>query len=481
MKRSLFDKTRKLKNQILAKRKRYSIDRILWSSFALFAVFILLALNITQIIMTRNTMISQVKDNLEGCVSETYRFLEQGAFEPALEQYIYRSSVDKNVNIFILDEDGNVNIPNWVTSDVNYADRIQELKEEYPDFEENRGVILRNTDTIYYIGRMQRGNPYYLTISVSLQSVNRALRVTNIQIIFISVLAVIAAFLISGMIAMRLSKPITEMTEKAKELESGNFEVDFSAGESYYQEIYGLGQGLNNMRDALHRSDQMQKELIANVSHDMKTPLTMIKAYASMIIEISGNNKEKREKHAQVIIDESDRLTNLVNEVLQISKIQAGIDTLKCSVFNLSEFTYGIISKFDYLTEMQGYQFILDIDSDLYTNADKDKIGQVIYNLIGNAINYTGDDKKVVIHLKQEKDVIHFRVIDTGAGIPPEQIETIWDRYYRSKETHKRPIQGTGLGLSIVKTICEKHNLHFGVKSKVGTGSMFFVDFKLSE
>lgn len=481
MKHTVFNTARKLKERKLAKRKRYSIDYILWSSFALFAVLILFVLNVTQIITIRNAMTKQVQENLESAVTDTYRFLELGVTESSMEQYIYRASSNNNVTVRILDGEGNVYLPRWTEDTVSYSYQIDQLMKQYPAFEEKRGVIVREGDTIYYIGRMEQGNPYYLSVTISLQSVNSALRVTNIEIVFISLLAVIAAFLVSGMIAMRLSKPITEMTEKAKELERGNFNVDFSDGESYYSEIYSLGQGLNHMRDVLHQSDQMQKELLANVSHDMKTPLTMIKAYASMIREISGDNKEKRDKHAQVIIDESDRLTNLVNELLEISKIRAGIDTMKYSVFNLSEFTYGIIAKFDYLREMQGYEFVTDIDADLYTEADKDKIGQVIYNLIGNAVNYTGDDKKVVISLKKDKKIVHFSVRDTGKGIPDDQLETIWDRYFRSKETHKRPIQGTGLGLSIVKTICEKHSLNFGVKSDVGKGSTFYVDFVLNE
>ena len=242
-----------------------------------------------------------------------------------------------------------------------------------------------------------------------------------------------------------------------------------------------LAAGLNDMRDELSRSSQMQKELIANVSHDMKTPLTMIKAYASMIQEISGDNKEKRQMHTKVIIDEADRLTTLVNDILNLSKIQAGMDTLQLSVFNFSEFIYSIIQKFEYLQETQNYIFETDIESDLYIEADRGKIGQVVYNLIGNAVTYTGEDKKIFVSLKREKQLLHFRVRDTGKGIPENEIAAIWDRYYRSSEAHKRPIQGTGLGLSIVKTICEKHKLHFGVDSEVGKGSTFYVDFPLCE
>ena len=116
----------------------------------------------------------------------------------------------------------------------------------------------------------------------------------------------------------------------------------------------------------------------------------------------------------------------------------------------------------------------------LRTVADEGKIGQVLYNLIGNAVNYTGEDNRVYVSLKKiSEDVFRFSVRDTGKGIKPEELSGIWERYYRSKDNHKRPVQGTGLGLSIVKRILERHRFHYGVESKVGEGSIFYVDFPI--
>ena len=153
------------------------------------------------------------------------------------------------------------------------------------------------------------------------------------------------------------------------------------------------------------------------------------------------------------------------------------MDSLKVSNFNLSEFVHTVLERFDYLTETQGYTIERDIEDELYTEADQEKIEQVVYNLVGNAVNYTGEDKKIVVGLKRTEQGLRLTVTDTGKGIPPEEIKTIWDRYYRSAETHKRPIRGTGLGLSIVKTILLKHGFDFGVESEVGKGSTFYVIF----
>ena len=197
-----------------------------------------------------------------------------------------------------------------------------------------------------------------------------------------------------------------------------------------------------------------------------------------MIQEISGDNPEKRAKHTQVIIDESDRLTSLVNDILNLSKIRSGMDSLKLEMLNLSEFVHTVIERFDYLVEANDYTIERNIEDELYTEADVDKLEQVVYNLIGNAVNYTGEDKRITVSLKRiEGGSIRLSVTDTGKGIPPEEIKTIWDRYYRSSETHKRPIKGTGLGLSIVKTILEKHGFDFGAESEVGKGSTFYVIF----
>jgi len=233
------------------------------------------------------------------------------------------------------------------------------------------------------------------------------------------------------------------------------------------------------VRDEVKKSGDFQRDLLANVSHDLKTPLTMIKAYASMIREISGNNPEKRDKHLQVIIDEADRLTGLVNDVLNVSKLTSNLDEIKFKVFNLTEYLYGIINKFEYLQETQGYTFMVDIDPNLYTRADEEKIGQVIYNLLGNAVNYTGSDKTVYISLKLNlsDERIKLSIRDTGKGIAKDDLQDIWNRYYRVKENHQRPVKGTGLGLNIVKIILKNHSFDYGVESELDKGSTFWVDF----
>ncbi len=361
----------------------------------------------------------------------------------------------------------------------NQPEKVEQLKARL-EKEGKQSLVYEGVGEYVYGAEITlHGSTMYLHISQSLELMETALRRVNVRTALAVAFIFLASFAVSSAIAGWLVIPLNELTKKARRLAEGDFDVDFR-GNEYGREFVELADSLNFARDELSKTDSMQKQLIANVSHDFKTPLTMIKGYASMIMEISGNNPEKRQKHAQIIVDEADRLASLVNDVLDLSKIRSGIAEMNVARLNMSEYLEEILSRFAYLTDAQGYRFDVDGEEDLITLADRVKIGQALYNLIGNAVNYTGEDKLVKITLKRVDDKrFCFAVTDTGAGIKQEELKEIWDRYYRSSENHKRPVKGTGLGLSIVKTIFERHGFYYGVESKVGEGSTFYVLFPL--
>mgnify|MGYP005779638725 FL=1 len=471
-----------------------SINFILWISFLAFAAFILIMTWVFQTTLLRQFFISEVKADLEDIGGNVYRRISELMRAPnvaddgidvyiALEQYN-----NPSVNIYVLDESGDCLYPtemNAPSEDYNVGvdqDVFNVVFEELCNAGTDKGVIVRIDDGNYvYSARFTRtdgqSSDNYLYINYSTELSNSAFSMMEKELIVIAVVVVFVALIISALLSMELTRPIARFTRAARRMAKGDFTVDFK-GEYTYAEMDALAETLDYAKEEIGKSDQLQKEVLANVTHDLKTPLTMIKAYASMIQEISGDNPEKRAKHTQVIIDESDRLTALVNDILNLSKIRSGMDSLKLQEFNLSEFIHTVLERFDYLTETKGYTLVRDIDDELYTEADMEKLEQVVYNLVGNAVNYTGEEKKITVSLKKaEGGKIRFSVTDTGKGIPPDEIDTIWDRYYRSTETHKRPIKGTGLGLSIVKTILVKHGFEYGVESEVGKGSTFYVLF----
>ena len=212
---------------------------------------------------------------------------------------------------------------------------------------------------------------------------------------------------------------------------------------------------------------------MANVSHDLKTPLTMIKAYAEMSVDLHSNNKEKQEEDMKTIIDETDRLSNLVGDILTLSKMQSNMEELNIEEFNLIELIDNILNKYKYLEELENYHFnFIHKNKSIIVKADKSKLEQVIYNLVNNAINYTGDDNTVTIKVTSKED-IKVEIIDTGKGIKEEDIPYIWDKYFKNKKKHKRNLIGTGLGLSIVKQILEAHNYKYGIDSTLNKGTAF--------
>ena len=221
----------------------------------------------------------------------------------------------------------------------------------------------------------------------------------------------------------------------------------------------------------------MQRDLIANVSHDLRTPLTMLKAYAEMIRDLSGDNPKKRNEHLEIIINETDRLSLMVNDILDLSKLESGKQKITPSEFEISSKLSEIIDRFTGISERMGYKIQFTPDKECTVFCDAVKIEQVIYNLINNAINYTGEDKQVFVRQINASNGIIIEVEDTGEGIPPDKIKLIFDKYYRS-ENHKREVVGTGLGLSIVKAVLKLHNYDYGVRSKIGKGSVFW--FRIS-
>ena len=472
-------------------RRFKSINFILWVSFLAFAAFILILTWVFQITLLRTFLTVQVKDELESFGREIYQTLERMSPQSSqvIDGYILSKENDNRAtDIFILNlEDGGKLHPSSEDGQLVTgvaSDQFEKVKEKLADSPYGDSVIVQISGSSYVyaakMAMMTAGSPEVtdvcLYISYSTVLADKTVGNMQLQLVLISLIVIFVALIISGLLSMELTKPISQISRAAKRMATGDYSVDFQAQYSY-AEMNALAETLNYAKEEISRADELQKEVLANVTHDLKTPLTMIKAYASMIQEISGDNPEKREKHTQVIIDETDRLTALVNDILKMSKIRSGMDTLKTEEFNLSEFIHTVLERFEFLTETQGYTIVRDIDDELYTRADKDKIEQVVYNLIGNAVNYTGDDKKITVSLHRKNEKIRFSVTDTGKGIPPEECSTIWERYYRSAETHKRPIKGTGLGLSIVKTILVKHGFGFGVDSEVGKGSTFFVDF----
>lgn len=327
------------------------------------------------------------------------------------------------------------------------------------------------------ISALKLGTDVYAFVSVSLEPLDSTIIILKNQLLWVSIIVLILSFVIGYFISKKISKPIVKISKSASSLANREYDTVFETGEDIL-ELNELAQTLNYARDELLKTDELRRELMANVSHDLKTPLTMIKAYAEMVRDLTYKDKDKREQNLNVIIDETDRLNLLVNDILDLSKMQSDVLELDIEEFNLTKLVRDILKRYKILEENENYKFIFDYSEDLYINADKKRIEQVIYNLINNAINYTGKDKIVEIKIINNKSSIRFEVIDTGKGIDSKDLDLIWDKYYKIDKTHSRNTHGTGLGLSIVKSILVKHGFEYGVKSKKNKGTTFYFVIK---
>jgi len=315
-------------------------------------------------------------------------------------------------------------------------------------------------------------------ISTSLEPIGSTVDVLKSQLLYITIIVIVIAIIIAFAISKKISDPIEKITNNSKLMSKGKYDIDFKSGTDI-KEIKELEETLNNSAIELSKTESLRRELLANVSHDLKTPLTLIKANAEMVKDLTYKNKEKRENNLDTIINEVDRLNLLVEDILDLSRMQSIETKLNIEQFNLNELTKNIITRFDVL-KTEGY--IIEYEGfDVNINADKKKIEQVIYNLINNAINYTGENKKVYVKLINIDDMIKLEVIDTGKGIDKKDINYIWDKYYKVDRKYKRVSYGTGLGLSIVKNILELHNFAYGVESKKGSQTKFYFIVKKSK
>ncbi len=320
-----------------------------------------------------------------------------------------------------------------------------------------------------------RGNPSgYIYLNTSLEPLISTTNIIRAQIDWIILALFILGISLSFFLSTLIEAPILRITKSAKKLGQGDYTVSFDG--HGYAETEILAETLNYAASEISKVDSFRRDLIANTSHDLRTPLTMVKAYAEMIRDLSGDNPEKRNEHIGIIIEESDRLTHLVNDILDLSKFDNGSMSLTKTEFDISETIADIMFRYKLFTEQKGYEIIINADIPFIVEADFIKIQQVLYNFINNALNYTGENKTVYINqIIKDENLVRIEITDTGNGIEAELIPLIFDRYYRAEKS-KREVIGTGLGLSICKQILQLHGVRYGVRSEVGVGSTFWFE-----
>ncbi len=462
------------------KLKSKSLTVKIWLFLALFSIIIIAFLWFFQVIFI-DTYYEWYKTNEINIMSKIVKAnYNKDNFESLLDEIYYK----RGVCIEIVSLDGLV----YSTNNMNRSCLVEKNNPNITYYKTE--FMLSNSNNITYkvvndilksetlVYGLKLDDNYYAFLNTSIDPIDSTIVILKNQLIIVTIIVLLLAFVIGAYISKKLSKPITSLNNSAKRLANGDYTVQFD-NNSEIDEIDELANTLNYTKEQLSKTDELRRELMANVSHDLKTPLTMIKAYTEMVRDISYKNKVKREEHLNIIIEEVERLNLLVNDILDLSSMQSNITKLNKEKFDLIELINTILNRYKIYTITENYIFNFEKNKDkIIINADKKKMEQVIYNLINNAINYTGNDNTVTIRVTDSKKNIKVEIIDTGKGIDKDEIDRIWDKYYKSDKKHKRNVIGTGIGLSIVKNIFVLHDYEFGVESQKNKGSNFYFYIK---
>ena len=293
----------------------------------------------------------------------------------------------------------------------------------------------------------------------------------SVQLLYITLMIVAAIVILTFLINRNIAKPLTVINQSAKQLPQGRYEVNPKTNK--YREAEELNETLAQAANDIQKADKAKRDLIANVSHDLRTPLTMISGYGEMMRDLPG---EKTDENCQVIIDEAQRLNVLVNDLLDLSRLQENKIRLEKTIFDLSAMLDQQLKKYDVYTYQEGFNIEHYLLGEVLINADLKRMEQVFNNFMTNAINYSGKNKHIIVRetLSQDGSEVKVEIQDFGEGIAKDKINDIWDRYYKIDKEHIRAVQGSGIGLSIVKQVLELHGFKYGVISDEGKGSTFW-------
>ena len=345
----------------------------------------------------------------------------------------------------------------------------EEFEGPVPENEGSSGRSLLYSRKVFF----GDGTTGTLMINAQITPTGTILSMLRKQFAYLAILILAVTAGMGTWIASSFSRPIIETNQAARSLSRGEYERPAHSGE--YREIAELNDTLVQAADDLRKVEVLERELMANISHDLRTPLTMIQGYAETMRDIP---EEMNPENMQVIIEETQRLSSLVNEVLEFSRMRTGGVQLQMERFDLTETVRMICGRVSAMTEKEGYLILCEAGDPCYVTGDSARIQQVIYNLLGNALTYTGEDRQVMVREEERGSRVRVSVRDTGKGIEPSEMPHIWERYYRTRESHRRAVIGSGLGLNICRGILESHHAPYGVDSTPGEGAVFWFELE---
>ena len=364
------------------------------------------------------------------------------------------------------------NMINAIAAEVNETENGEKL---FDNFRYQRHFMDKPED-VYIFAKMITHDDEMVMVMVSSQitPLNTTISTIKSQYLLILAIIIVTTLILAFAISRYVISPIKQINSESKNLSKGAY--DPHSVKTVSLEFDELNDTLEKANEDILKAEKAKKELLGNVSHDLRTPLTMIVGYGEMIRDLPEENTEE---NINVIIDEAKRLSTLVDDLIDISKIDAIRLELHKEEITVKELLESVYRQYEKYCETQGIELILDCKEDQKIQIDIKRIKQVLYNFINNSLNYNDKEKqKIIIGSERNEDGLRIYVYDNGEGIDKEDLGNIWDRYYKVDKEHKRHHIGSGIGLSLAKQLLEAHGMECGVESLKGEYSKFYFDIK---
>lgn len=338
-----------------------------------------------------------------------------------------------------------------------------------------------NDNFLILTGTLSDGN--LVMIRYAMENMKVALGVVDRTLIIIGLLALVLAFLLTEIIARRLTQPIVELTDISKKMSELDFDVKYRTRDSR-TEIDILGEHMNTMSSSLEnaldelqeankelkqdieikeKNEEMRKEFLSNVSHELKTPIALIQGYAEGLSEGMADDPESRAYYCEVIVDESQKMNKMVQQLLSLNELEYGVNSVEVTEFNISELIRSLVNASKILIENAGIKLSFEMGEDVIVNSDEYLVEVVFSNFLSNAIHYCKNENVIKVSQVEKDDTVLISVYNSGDTILEEDIERLWDKFYKIDKARTREYGGSGVGLSIVKAALETLNGKYGV------------------
>ena len=304
-------------------------------------------------------------------------------------------------------------------------------------------------------------------------SISTTTLVLKKQFGIITLISILASSLFAFFLAKYFTRPILSIKAASDEIARGKYGVTVDV--SNKDEIGLLAGSINRMSAELSKIEGLRKDLIANVTHEFKTPLSVIKTYAEMINDVDIDDKDAIIQDTCVILDETDRLSSMVGEIIYLSRIQSESSMLSLEPVRVADLFDGIKSRVSHLADGKGVKLEIQCDEDIGILADTEKIFRCILNFAVNSINYTPSGKSVHLLASSDSQTVTISIKDEGSGISPEDLSHVWERFYKADRSRTKGVQGTGLGMTIAKDILDMHGFEYSLDSELGKGTLVHI------